>query len=77
VGRVRLGYRAVRAEGRPSATEPDEFMLALIEEARAMQREGRSLRTILRVLGPKGLVNRHGKRLSPATLMRALKAKDN
>jgi hypothetical protein len=48
-------------------------MLALIEEARAMQKEGRSLRTILRVLGPKGLVNRHGKKLSPSTLMRVLR----
>ena len=48
-------------------------MLALIEEARAMQMEGHSLRTILRVLGPKGLVNRRGRRLSPATLMRVLR----
>ena len=73
MGRLPLGYRATRFDGRTSTVEPDEFILGLIDEARAMQAEGHSLRTILRVLGPKGLVNRHGRRLSPATLMRVLK----
>lgn len=47
-------------------------MLGLIEEARTMQAEGRSLRTILRVLGPKGLVGRNGKPLSVSGLWKIL-----
>lgn len=73
VGRVPLGYVSSRGSGRVGTVVPDEFMLGLIEEARAMQADGRSLRTILRVLGPKGLVNRRGRRLSPSSLMRILK----
>lgn len=67
-----LGYRRILGSGGQSLIEPDEFVLSLTGEARAMQVEGRSLRTILLVLGPRGLVNRHGRRLSAATLMRVL-----
>ena len=68
-----LGYLNVRdVEGR-SVTVPDPRTHALVEEARIMRQEGRSIRQICAEMKRKGLRSNRGKVIGPSSMLTILR----
>lgn len=63
-----LGYRNVRKDGR-SATEPEPESLPLVEQARALRRQGHSIRGICETMAGRGLRSKRGKVIGPSSVL--------
>ena len=66
-----LGYRNVHVNGR-SLIEPEPATWSLVQEARALRRQGRSIREICRIMATKGLRSRRGNSLGPSSMFRLI-----
>lgn len=66
-----LGYKNVKING-ISTVEIDSDTFDLVQQARKLRSEGRSIRQICRIMAKKGLCGQRGQPISPAVLWRSI-----
>jgi hypothetical protein len=68
-----LGYRNTRLAGR-AVMQPDLRTLPLVQEAKRLHAEGRSIRSICSIMVKKGLRSQRGKVIGPSSMLRILRS---
>ncbi len=67
-----LGWKNVKINGK-STIRIDEEKFLLVEEARQLRKQGKSIREICKIMEKKGLRSQRGKVISPMGLWKILK----